>query len=54
MLWSPKSLNSRTVYRKSRLTELWKKRMISNFDYIMSLNRMAGRSFNDITQYPGK
>ena len=25
---------------------------ISNFDYIMFLNQLAGRSFNDICQYP--
>lgn len=52
MLWSPKSLNPRVIFRKSNLTELWKKRKISNFEYIMALNRMAGRSFNDLTQYP--
>ena len=52
MLWSPKSLNPRVVFRRSRLTELWMKRKISNFQYLMALNRMAGRSFNDITQYP--
>lgn len=52
MLWSPKSLNPRTLFRKSKLTELWKKRKLSNFEYLMALNRMAGRSFNDITQYP--
>ena len=52
MLWSPKSLNPRTVFRKSKLTDLWKKRKISNFEYLMRLNRIAGRSFNDITQYP--
>jgi Beige/BEACH domain len=52
MLWSPKSLNPRAVFRKSKITELWRKRKISNFEYIMALNRMAGRSFNDLTQYP--
>lgn len=52
LLWSPKSLNPRTVFRRSKVVELWRKRKISNFDYIMALNRMAGRSFNDITQYP--
>ena len=52
MLWSPKSLNPRVVYRRSRMTELWVKRRISTFEYLMALNRMAGRSFNDITQYP--
>ena len=52
MLWSPKSLNPRVVFRKSRISELWRKRKITNFEYLMALNRMAGRSFNDITQYP--
>ena len=52
LLWSPKSLNPRTVFRKSKLTELWRKRKITNFEYLMALNRMSGRSFNDITQYP--
>jgi Beige/BEACH domain/WD domain, G-beta repeat len=40
------------LFNKSKFTELWKKRKISNFDYLMALNRMAGRSFNDLTQYP--
>lgn len=52
MLGSLKSLNPRTIFRKTRLSELWQQRKISNFDYLMALNRMAGRSFNDITQYP--
>ena len=25
---------------------------VSNFEYLMFLNREAGRSFNDLTQYP--
>ena len=52
MLFSPKSLNPRTILKKSNLTELWKKRKISNFEYLMALNRIAGRTFNDIAQYP--
>jgi len=52
LLSSPKSLNPRTVFKKSKLKDLWKKRKISNFQYLMHLNFMAGRSFNDITQYP--
>jgi factor associated with neutral sphingomyelinase activation len=30
----------------------WQRREISNFDYLMYLNREAGRSLNDLTQYP--
>ena len=48
LLRSFKSLNPRTVFKKSTLTELWQKRSISNFQYIMALNLMAGRTFNDI------
>ncbi|CAN0545312.1 unnamed protein product, partial [Ectocarpus sp. 8 AP-2014] len=36
----------------SKLTELWRRRQISNFQYIMELNVIAGRSYNDISQYP--
>ena len=40
------------VFKKSKVTEQWRRRKISNFEYLMALNRMAGRSFNDLTQYP--
>lgn len=30
----------------------WRRREISNFEYLMLLNTLAGRSYNDITQYP--
>ncbi|KAM7253246.1 hypothetical protein ACFE04_025864 [Oxalis oulophora] len=32
--------------------ESWRRRDISNFEYLMILNTLAGRSFNDLTQYP--
>ncbi|KAM0841856.1 hypothetical protein ACQ4PT_058739 [Festuca glaucescens] len=32
--------------------ERWRRREISNFEYLMSLNTLAGRSYNDLTQYP--
>ena len=38
--------------KRSGLTEKWRRREVSNFDYLMALNTMAGRSFNDATQYP--
>ena len=51
-LVSPPSLNPKVICEKSNWTELWRRRIISNFEYIIRLNTMAGRSFNDITQYP--
>ncbi len=35
-----------------QLTELWVSRLISNFDYLIGLNMIAQRSFNDLSQYP--
>ena len=32
--------------------DLWRRRLITNFEYLMRLNIIAGRSYNDITQYP--
>ncbi len=31
---------------------LWQRREISNYQYLLHVNHAAGRSFNDITQYP--
>eukprot|EP00659_Diplonema_papillatum_P022854 gene22854-35025_t len=38
--------------KKSKLAERWIRRDISNFEYLMSLNHLASRSFNDLAQYP--
>lgn len=35
-----------------QLTESWKLRELSNYDYLMKLNEFAQRSFNDLSQYP--
>ncbi|KAJ4757798.1 BEACH domain-containing protein B [Rhynchospora pubera] len=32
--------------------ESWRRREICNFEYLMVLNTLAGRSYNDLTQYP--
>ena len=32
--------------------ERWRRREITNFEYLMILNTLAGRSYNDLTQYP--
>ena len=34
------------------LTKQWRRREISNFEYLMALNTLAGRTYNDLTQYP--
>lgn len=37
---------------RTQLMERWARWEISNFEYLMQLNTLAGRSYNDITQYP--
>lgn len=32
--------------------ESWRRRDITNFEYLMILNTLSGRSYNDLTQYP--
>ncbi|KAI8092540.1 uncharacterized protein BX664DRAFT_259855 [Halteromyces radiatus] len=34
------------------LTQKWERREITNFQYLMYINAIAGRSYNDLTQYP--
>ncbi|CAH0384949.1 unnamed protein product [Bemisia tabaci] len=40
------------LLRISGLTQKWVNREISNFDYLMQLNTIAGRTYNDLSQYP--
>ena len=35
-----------------KVTKLWRKRKINNYDYLMKLNAIAGRSKNDLSAYP--
>ena len=36
----------------SGLTDKWVRREISNFEYLMQINTIAGRTYNDFNQYP--
>ncbi|OAY75714.1 BEACH domain-containing protein C2 [Ananas comosus] len=40
------------IFKRTQLMERWARWEISNFEYLMELNTLAGRSYNDITQYP--
>ncbi|XP_040571294.2 LOW QUALITY PROTEIN: neurobeachin-like protein 1 [Lepeophtheirus salmonis] len=40
------------TFKESALMSKWINREISNFEYLMHLNTLAGRSFNDLSQYP--
>eukprot|EP00750_Incisomonas_marina_P023756 INCI5055.11.p1 GENE.INCI5055.11~~INCI5055.11.p1 ORF type:complete len:1492 (-),score=210.22 INCI5055.11:4311-8489(-) len=42
----------RSRLRKSGLLEAWQAREITNFDFLMRLNFFAGRTYNDLSQYP--
>ena len=37
---------------RSKLTQRWQKREITNFEYLMHLNTISGRTYNDLNQYP--
>ena len=59
-LSSPKTLIKSTplssykakIFADASITEKWLNWQISNFEYILYLNYCAGRSYNDLTQYP--
>eukprot|EP01064_Diplonema_japonicum_P005056 TRINITY_DN13360_c0_g1_i1.p1 TRINITY_DN13360_c0_g1~~TRINITY_DN13360_c0_g1_i1.p1 ORF type:complete len:2743 (+),score=558.02 TRINITY_DN13360_c0_g1_i1:1352-9580(+) len=34
------------------LTQMWRVRMLTNYDYILTVNAVAGRTFSDLNQYP--
>lgn len=54
---APPSITSKWVnafnpMAQNPATKKWLKGEISNFHYLMLVNTMAGRTFNDLTQYP--
>lgn len=46
-LASPKQL-----FRSANITQRWQRREITNFEYLMYLNTISGRSYQDFNQYP--
>ncbi|XP_060592045.1 neurobeachin-like protein 1, partial [Ruditapes philippinarum] len=40
------------LLKASGLSQKWVQREISNFEYLMQLNTIAGRTYNDLSQYP--
>jgi len=48
----PYVISPKRLLHQKKLAERWRRWEISNFDYIMHLNTLAGRSYNDLTQYP--
>ncbi|KAM4709985.1 lipopolysaccharide-responsive and beige-like anchor protein [Discoglossus pictus] len=40
------------IFKASNMTQRWQHREISNFEYLMFLNTIAGRTYNDLNQYP--
>lgn len=54
---APQTLGSKfgSIFNQTPWTPImrrWQKGEISNFHYLMLINTMAGRTFNDLTQYP--
>uniref|UniRef100_A0A8C6VST9 Neurobeachin n=1 Tax=Nothobranchius furzeri TaxID=105023 RepID=A0A8C6VST9_NOTFU len=43
---------SRQLFKSSNMTQRWQRREISNFEYLMFLNTISGRTYNDLNQYP--
>ena len=41
-----------SAFQEAKITEKWLSGQLSNYEYIMYVNMFAGRSFNDLSQYP--
>ncbi|ETK71714.1 hypothetical protein L915_21092 [Phytophthora nicotianae] len=56
IFWSPVLRTGALVPSGKRIrqtvTKRWLRGSMTNFEYLIHLNTLAGRSFNDITQYP--
>ena len=41
-----------SAFQEAKITERWMNGQLSNYEYLMYVNIFAGRSFNDLSQYP--
>ncbi|CAF5067748.1 unnamed protein product, partial [Rotaria sp. Silwood1] len=44
--------SAKQLFRSANMTQRWQRREISNFEYLMYLNTIAGRTYQDLNQYP--
>ena len=54
-IWYPKIeyvVDRKLAFKNKDYTNKWIKGEISNFDYLMIVNKYSGRTFNDLNQYP--
>ncbi|KAK8783119.1 hypothetical protein V5799_015550 [Amblyomma americanum] len=51
-LWQCPHLDLEPSESLESLSHRWQERCLGNFDYLTQLNKLAGRSFNDLMQYP--
>uniref|UniRef100_A0A3Q2YNQ3 LPS responsive beige-like anchor protein n=2 Tax=Hippocampus comes TaxID=109280 RepID=A0A3Q2YNQ3_HIPCM len=40
------------LFKASNMSQRWQRREISNFEYLIFLNTISGRTYNDLNQYP--
>ena len=45
-------VRKRNFLSDKNITKIWVRGLLSNFDYLLLLNRYSSRSFHDLTQYP--
>lgn len=43
-------MSPRQLFRAANMTQKWQRREISNFEYLMFLNTIAGRTYNDLVK----
>lgn len=45
-------MTARQLFAASNMTQKWQRRQIGNLQYLMFLNTIAGRTYQDLNQYP--